>query len=96
MARILSFPFRLEGGQVVVVDPDTEQGISEQIGVLLLTHLQERPLLPSFGITDPTFVGVEPTEVAAGLAEHGPDVALTDVRLTWDTSSTQVVHIDYS
>lgn len=97
MARILSFPFRFTtSGQAATVEQGTEQANREQIAVLCLTVTGERPLAPSFGITDPTFGGVEPSEVIAGVAAHGPDVQITDVRVTQDSLTTQRVDIDFA
>lgn len=97
MARILSFPFRFTtSGQIATVEQGSEQGNREQIAVLCLTVTGERPLAPGFGISDPMFGGVEPSEITAGVAAHGPDVQITDVRVTQDSPTTQRVDIDFA
>jgi hypothetical protein len=94
--QILSHPFRLAPrGAVAVVEQDSDQGHAEQLAVLCLTRIGERPLVPGFGITDPTFAGIDPTEIVAGLAEHGPAVTLTDVQAQFEDDSTQLVRIDF-
>lgn len=80
MARILSHPFRLAAnGAAATVDQDSAECNAEQIAVLVLTRPGERPLAPGFGVADPTFSALSPTELAAGVAEYGPPVVLRDV-----------------
>jgi hypothetical protein len=78
---ILSHPFRLAGnGTIATIDQDTEQADAEQIAVLALTRIGERPLVPAFGISDPVFAGgIEVSELAAGLATYGPPVTIRNV-----------------
>lgn len=96
MAQILSFPFRFTPtGDVATVDQGGEQANREQIAVLCLTVLGERPLAPSFGISDPMFSVVEPSEVVAGITEHGPDVEVLDVRVEHDSLTSVLVDVDF-
>lgn len=84
MAPILSHPFRvLRNGPIATVEQDSDEGKAEQIAVLVLTHLGERPLAPGFGITDPAFAGVESSEVLAGIQEYGPVVNIVTVDVEW-------------
>ena len=97
MARILSFPFRFTGtGAVATVEQGSEQANREQVAVLCLTVIGERPLTPGFGITDPVFGGVEPSEVVAAVQAHGPDVQITDVRVLFESDATQLVEVDFA
>jgi hypothetical protein len=94
--QILSHPFRIGGNAAAaVVDQDSDQARAEQLAVLCLTRVGERPLAPGFGITDPTFDQLDPAEVVAGLAEHGPDVTVIDVHVDFEDDSTQLVRIDF-
>lgn len=96
MAPILSHPFRLgSNGQVVTVDQDTETADREQVAVLALTVVGERPMTPGFGVTDPAFGGYLPAELAAGVQAFGPDVSITAVTATPFDESTQVAHIEF-
>lgn len=80
MARILSHPFRLElNGQVAAVEQDTATADAEQIAVLALTRLGERPLVPAFGVTDPAYRGLDPAELRGGIAVFGPPVTVTGI-----------------
>jgi hypothetical protein len=97
VARILSFPFRFTpSGQVATVEQGSEQADREQIAVLCLTVTGERPLAPSFGITDPMFSTVEPSEIKAGVAAHGPDVEVLDVQVTQESLTTVVVDVEFA
>lgn len=96
MATILSYPFRLQpNGTVVVVDQDDPAANAEQVAQLVLTRFAERPLSPGFGVTDPTFAGITPTEVVAGLAEYGPPVTVRSVAARPTADNAVTVEIDF-
>jgi hypothetical protein len=96
VAAILSHPFRvLPNGAVAVVDQDSPEGEAEQIAVLVLTRLGERTLVPGFGVSDPAFAGLSPTEVVAGVAEYGPPVAIRSVTARVVDATTQAVEIGF-
>lgn len=95
MSRIISHPFRLgPNGSVVTVEQDSEQADIEQVAVLALTVIGERPLTPGFGITDPAFAGVIPAEIAAGVATFGPPVNVSDVTSS-PLSDGQLVEVTF-
>jgi phage baseplate assembly protein W len=95
--RLLSHPFRLlPNGEVATVDQGSDQANAEQLAVLCLTEIGERPMAPGFGITDPAFVVLDPSQVAAGIQTYGPDVTLSDVRIQYESEATQLVEIDFS
>lgn len=96
MAAILSHPFRVLGnGEVAAVEQTSDQANAEQVGVLILTRLGERPMAPGFGITDPVFSTLDPAELAAALEMYGPDVNVNDISTTWESDSTQLVRLDF-
>jgi phage baseplate assembly protein W len=93
----LSHPFRLTpSGRVATVEQDSDQANGELLAVLVRTETGERPLQPEFGVTDPRFSGVEPTEIAAGIEAFGPDVTISALTVTQADPGTVLVHIDYS
>lgn len=97
MARILSHPFRFgPDRQVATVEQGTDQANTEQLAVLVLTRLGERPLQTGFGITEPAYSGFEPNEVAAGVAEHGPDIDLADIDARYESDLTQLISIRFT
>lgn len=77
--QLIDFPFRVVGGRVAKVTDGTDTADGLRLKMLLLTRPGERPLDPGFGLTDPTFRGVDPAEVAAGVAAYGPSVTILDV-----------------
>jgi phage baseplate assembly protein W len=96
VAEILSHPFRLAGnGSIATAEQDSDEANAEQLAVLILTRIGERPMVPGFGITDPTFGTLDRSEVAAGVAAYGPDVNVTDVRAEYESDSTQLIELDF-
>jgi homoaconitase/3-isopropylmalate dehydratase large subunit len=64
---------------VATVDHESTAAKAQQLAVLISTHLGERHLVPSFGIVDPAFRGLELVEVRAAVELFGPDVEVTAV-----------------
>jgi hypothetical protein len=97
VAPILSHPFRLAAnGEVVTVEQFSDTANEEQIAVLMLTRVGERPMAPSFGIHDPAFNGFQPTELAAQLAVWGPPVTLADIAaLPGPDGHSQLVTVEF-
>lgn len=96
IAPILSHPFRLTAdGRVALVEQASPTADAEQIAVLALTRLGERPLVPGFGMTDPTFAGFERTALAAGLALWGPPVQIERVDVAFTDEHTQAVEVKF-
>jgi hypothetical protein len=94
MARILRYPFQISlDGRAATVEQDSEQAAREQIAVLALTRAGERALRPGFGLTDPTFDGFQPSELAAKLELYGPPVELGDITVTPRSADVQHVEI---
>lgn len=96
IASIISHPFRLaRDGSIATVDQTSDAGLAEQIAVLALTRPGERPLVPGFGLPDPTFEGFEPSALAAAVALWGPDVLLDQVTVVQRDDSTQQVEVSF-
>lgn len=75
VALVWDFPFRLgPGGSVAVVEQDSDRDVENGIAVATLTRPGERPLVPTFGIADPAFVGWEAPALARHLLDFGPAV----------------------
>ena len=97
MARILSFPFRLAGaGAVATVEQASDEANAEQLAVLLLTRTGERPMVPSFGLTEPAFRGIDPGEVAAGVELYGPPVRLVSVDASPTDDTTTALEVTFA
>jgi hypothetical protein len=97
MAQVLSYPFRVgPGGVIATVEQDTPQADGELIEVLIRTRLGERPLAAGFGISDPQYSAVEPTEITAGITAYGPDVTINGITAIQTDTQTVSVQIDYT
>jgi hypothetical protein len=64
---------------VAVVEQDSDKDIENQIAVALYTRPGERPQSPTFGISDPAFVGWEAPALNRHLMDFGPYVDVTSV-----------------
>lgn len=96
MQQVLSFPFRLgSNGAVATVEQDSDAAAAEQIAVLLLTRIGERPLSPDFGVTDMVGQGLDPSELAAAISAYGPEVTLQDVSITEVGDGVQQVTVTF-
>lgn len=96
VASILSHPFRFTAdGRVATVDQASPIADAEQIAVLALTRLGERPLVPGFGMADPTFAGFETSALAAGLALWGPPVTVDRIDVTAVDDTSQLVQVAF-
>jgi hypothetical protein len=87
--RLISVPFRLGAGVVATVDEASDVARAEQLAVLVRTHRGERVLAPLFGVSDPTFSGLDPGEVRLGVDTFGPPV--TELHVVERPVSDEVV-----
>lgn len=95
--RLISHPFRLQpNGEVATVVQGGDEANAEQLAVLCLTELGERPLELGFGITDPAFAGFEATQVLAGVDVFGPDVTIENIRVEQASDEVLRVEIDFT
>ena len=96
--QLLSHPFRLRpNGHVATVEQGSDEANAEQLAMLILTRRGERDLAGGFGITDPAFTGgFDPSEIVAGLAAFGPDIALDEITLDPIDDATLDVTVRYS
>jgi hypothetical protein len=80
VAAVWDFPFTLgPGGAVAVVDQDSDRDIENLIAAALYTRPGERIQAPTFGISDPAFVGWEAPSLNRHLLDFGPHVDVTSV-----------------
>ena len=86
---LISHPFRVAvNGSVAKVEDGTDAAHGQQIAVLVMTRPGERPLVPLFGVSDPTFQGFDESALKAQIEMFGPDVTIesVDSEFTNDTS----------
>ena len=96
MARLISFPFRLDAtGAVASVEQDSDSEIDEQIAVAMLTRPGERFTVPTFGVNDPAFDGFLLSALQRHCIDFGPDVDVTTVETNRKTEGREQVVINW-
>lgn len=96
-ARVMSFPFRLDGtGAVASVEQDSDQDIEESIALAALTRPGERIQAPTFGIADPAFAHFQAAALQRHLVDFGPDVDITAVTTQPDTDGRERVTVSWT
>lgn len=89
MVALLAHPLRLRSdGTLATVEADTDDHYAQDIAVTIGTHVGERPLVPAFGLPDPTFDRLRIAELSAQVATWGPPVAIVDVATTYAADGT--------
>jgi phage baseplate assembly protein W len=76
----LALPLRLTvDGSMAALAQDSDDEITASVGLLLATRPGERAAVPTYGIPDPTFAGIDAAAILAATAEWEPraDLALT-------------------
>lgn len=92
---LISYPFRLTPvGTVATVDDGTDEQLSQELIMPILTRAGERPLVPDYGLADPAFVGFEADALRLHVELFGPPVEIeqVDVRFLDDRTQDVVVH----
>lgn len=94
---LIAYPFRVTpGGDVATVDEGSDEQLAQELAIAVLTRTGERPLVPAFGITDPTFVGIDEDALRLHVDLYGPPVDLEQVKVRFLTETTQDVVIHFS
>jgi hypothetical protein len=95
MAEVLAIPFRIRAGRVerMVVDSDAEQ--LALIKALAETRVEERALVPSFGLDDQTFAGgFDLQALAAAMSVYGPDRELLEATIEEASDARVAVRVE--
>jgi hypothetical protein len=94
---LIAYPFRVTpGGDVATVDEGSDEQLAQELAIAVLTRTGERTLAPTFGITDPTFVGIDEDALRLHVDLFGPPVDLEQVKVRFLTETTQDVVIYFS
>lgn len=95
--RLISYPFRLNpNGSIATVEQESDQADAEQIAMLCLTEKGERVMVPAFGLTDPSFAGLDTGELALQIALYGPDVSISSVTAYYPDDATLKVNVEFT
>lgn len=76
MVDLISYPFRLTENGSAVVTTDGEDYYAQELACLIMTEPGERPLVPEYGIEDPTFAGWNIYELEQKINFFGPPVEI--------------------
>jgi hypothetical protein len=91
---LLAVPFTLtSNGSPRTVVQGSEPHRVHQVAGLIQTRIGELPLAPTFGIPDPAFTFVEPTEIIAAIDNFFPEIAVTDVDVYFTETGEFVIDV---
>lgn len=94
---LISYPFRVApDGSVETVDDGSDEHFAQELAVAVLTRPGERPLVPDFGVADPTFAGFDSEALALHVDLFGPPVTIDGVRVRFVNEHTQDVVVEFS
>ena len=97
MTQIISYPFRLmPQGRIATVEQNSDLATAEQLADLLLTRPGERVLVPTYGIVDPAFVGVNAADIEIAVAIFGPPVTIVSIEEQTINSQITEVRIGFA
>jgi hypothetical protein len=96
MANLISFPFRLtKSGSVATHEDGTSEAFAEQLAVLVMTRVEERDLVPDFGINDPVFNNFDPAELTTKVQMFGPPVKIVNITSSFKDDTTQNIRVTF-
>ena len=94
---LIAYPFRLApGGGVATAEDSSDEQLAQELAVAVLTRPGERPLVPSFGIADPVFVGFDDDAVRLHVEAFGPGVNIDGVKVRFVNDRTQDVVVTFT
>lgn len=82
MARLLAYPVRLDPNGAFATLEDGEEYYAQELAGLVMTEPGERPLVPEYGVEDPTFGEMDQLSIQSKVDMFGPPVELGDLELT--------------
>ena len=101
MSGAIRFPFRLTlNGQVATAPYGSDMEVNDAIAATMLTNIGERPLTPSFGVTDPAGQPINDVDITgdlqSALSTYGfEDVTIQDTTLTPEGNGLATVLVQW-
>ncbi len=94
---VLSFPLKINNrGEFFKVSDTSDEYKAEQIKAFISTHVGERPLFPSFGVTDPTFDRFHPLEMIDAMGHfYGATLGITDIRVIKTQGAVDTIEVNF-
>lgn len=94
---LISWPFRIApNGSAVTRPDDTPEYYAEEIMQMVTTRTGERPLVPGFGVADPTFAYLDPNELAIRCDTYSIPARIVDVETQTIGDGRQDVLVTYA
>lgn len=97
MATQFAFPFQLtSAGHIKTVRQDSPLGRRDMAAHLIMTRRREREMRPNFGVSDPTFIGIDAAEIRAAIFAYLVDehVSLQSIEVVNIGDGTQQVTVN--
>ena len=95
---VLSMPLRLKSnGEFFKVSDTSNAYKAEQIKAFMSTHKQERKVFPSFGIVDPTFDGLNASDILGEFIQfYGDEINLVKVDMVREQGALDKIDVKFS
>jgi phage baseplate assembly protein W len=95
--QLISHPFRLGADGSVVTQPDgSDEYLAEQLTLLVMTIPGEREQVPSFGMRDAAFEGLDYAMLTAQLALFGPPVNIASITVQQVSDGQAAIAIEFA
>lgn len=95
--QMVLWPFQLgANGRVVTADDSSDEMVNSRLNCLMQTRPGERALAQGFGTPDPVNTALDPNQIAAAVAQFGPDgveIVSADIRIPDD--ATQLITLGW-
>lgn len=96
MADLIAFPFRLDvAGEVITHETGSDELYAAELAMLCMTRVEERELVPDYGITDPVFSEFDEVEFLSQVELFGPPVDITNIIENPITAGQMTVVIEF-
>jgi len=95
--RVLGHPFRLAGdGSVLTVQQGSDGFVDQCIQTVVGTVVGEREMCMPYGVPDPTWHGIDGSDIEAAISLFGPGgVTTLDVATTWVSETHAYVVVNW-
>ena len=94
---VFAFPFRLDSsGSIAKVVQRGDADMAQKIANLLQIEKNTLPLAPHFGLDDPVFSKVHPSQIRAVAAVFYPEIRIDAIDMTPLPSGTRAMRVTFS
>ncbi|MBT6198999.1 MAG: hypothetical protein HOI21_00500 [Bacteroidetes Order II. Incertae sedis bacterium] len=95
--EVLSIPLSLDStGGFKHVDTTSDEYKAEQVQVFVLTHKGERPVYPTFGVTDPVFDNMATEDILEEFSTfYGSSILLDRVNIIKSAGTVSRIEVNF-